>query len=130
MEKTPIKPEDIREGDLVRWERASKEWSPYQVVEYQAVSSGYPWTENPGQHYLLDRPKPPFEPYWGMVIGNPNSIAERGVYSPNRGIDTLPWLVYNESEGQTEWQTNDWAKQKLAEGWVVIEKPEGVPDRP
>ncbi|KQP83775.1 hypothetical protein [Aeromicrobium sp. Leaf291] len=50
--KEPIKPEDIREGDLIRWE---SEDEPDRANEYRAKG---PVIKVPGRHYLLDRPTP------------------------------------------------------------------------
>lgn len=120
--QTPIEPEDIREGDLIRWEISSLELSTMRAVEYIAQEHQSIYHDQ-GQHYLLDRPEPPFEPYWGMVIGFPTEFGKRAVYLPNRKGDQTPWIV---SGYESTWQTDEWAKQKLAGGWEVIEKPEGV----
>ena len=119
--KTPIKPEDIRKGDLIRFEYTP----PIGILvaeEYIAPKNEY-GSGYSASYYLLERPEPPFEPYWGMVIGHPTKFGVRAVYLPNQKGDQTPWLV---SGDESSWQTDGWAKQKLAEGWVIIEKPEGV----
>lgn len=128
MEKTPINPEDIQPNDLIRIEYPEGyQYERRSATEYRAERFGErKWTSPGCKHFLLERPEPPFEPYWGMVIGKPNSIADRGVYLPSRKWDAIPWLAYNGEEDQTEWTENSWARARLAEGWVVIEKPEDV----
>lgn len=120
--KTPIEVIDIRKGDLIRFENNPNSESTRKATEYIAPEDKWGWTSM-GKHYLLDRPVPPFEPHWGMVIGHPIDFGQRAVYMPHRVNDEDSWL---NSEGDDFWMDDDWAKQKLAEGWVVIEKPEGV----
>lgn len=33
------------------------------------------------------------EPYWGMVVGDPNEPREVAVYLPSEQDDWVPWLV-------------------------------------
>lgn len=75
--KTPIKPEDIRKGDAIRYEPDV----PGVVIaqEYRAVRDGHSYLPQAlgGQHYLLDRPAPKVElpetPTlgWGTWSGGP-----------------------------------------------------------
>lgn len=129
-EKQKIDPKDIRKGDLIRWERDSPGEYDQRAVEYLSACDGTHWSYNPGQHYLLDRPEPPFEPYWGMVIGEPHEHNNYGgvkaVYVPTG--DGQNWFSHLELGGMKGLYSFDdgWAKRKLASGWVVIEKPEGV----
>lgn len=56
--KTPIKPKDIREGDLLRLESISREG---RAVEYRATTAGDTdgWNCAAFKWFLLDRPTPP-----------------------------------------------------------------------
>lgn len=119
--KQPIKPEDIQRGDLIRYEYANEYDEAYEIR-----AGGQNLDPGPGTKlFLLDRPVPPFEPYWGMVIVNPQN-EERAVYVPDGKYDHSPWLATVDGLFNDDAETDSWAKQKLAEGWVVIEKPEGV----
>lgn len=129
-ERTPIKPEDIRKGDLIRIEVGPPR--NYRAIEFQATQDRdrHWFEEDGGVFYLLNRPGPPFEPYWGMVItGNPLS-GHRAIYSPSYEYDSTPW-VSTSYEGvrdeDWDWCSNEWAEQKLAEGWTILEKPEWAP---
>jgi hypothetical protein len=55
---TPILPEDIRKGDLIRRERVSEWAGEYSAIEFTARRAG---TEpmSGWEFFLLDRPKPP-----------------------------------------------------------------------
>lgn len=114
--KQKIDPKDIRKGDLIRAEYGGKG----EATEYRSTGDGLPWN-TASTHYLLERPEPPFEPHWGMVIGDPHIPSLRGAYLPQNHGDHLPWLTIDDG-----WAKDGWAKKKLAEGWVVIEKPGGV----
>jgi hypothetical protein len=67
--KEPIKPEDIRKGDLIRWESTSsddaREWRVTELDSVQMTPRGH-W-------FLLDRPTPavnlPTEPTLGWASG-------------------------------------------------------------
>lgn len=118
MKKT-IDIEDIRQGDLIRWEGSDIPDGFARAVEYRASKNGATWA-NVGTYYLLERPESLFEPHWGMVIGAPGEPSFRAAYLPGFAMDNYPWLA----EGG--WESDAWAKGRLAEGWVVIEKPEGV----
>lgn len=119
--KQEIDPKDIRKGDLIRFEYDPTDTPYARAVEYvSSFGGGSPYTN--GQYYLLDRFEPPFEPYWGMVIGDPDDISRMAVYIPAGGEKLVGWLC---SEG-LKWIGDEAAKQKLAEGWVEIKKPEGV----
>ena len=128
--KQKIDPKDVRKGDLIRWEKESPTEYGTNAVEYRSEYAGTPWSYNPGQHYLLERPEPPFEPYWGVVIGEPHELHNDGgvkaVYVPTG--DGQNWFSHPEPGGKEGiyYFDDDWAKRKLASGWVVIEKPEGV----
>lgn len=61
--KQPIKPEDIRKGDLIRVERDGDNASEYRAY-MNSQTSGW------GRYYLLDRPTPPVElPEQGLHLG-------------------------------------------------------------
>ena len=133
-ERTPIKPEYIRKGDKIRVEGGDPEHDNFTALEYTASydkhSLPFHWgTYNAAGYYLLNRPAPPLEPYWGMVIVSPNWDFERAIYSPSERHDEDPWVAVSEDHVDHEWgwRSNEWAKQKLAEGWKVLEKPEWAP---
>lgn len=120
--KQQINVEDIKKGDLIQEERPKEFGAIFSAVEFTAGSDGeHFFEEDDTTHYLLDRPEPPFEPYWGMVIGDPHLCNRRAVYLPDAETDNWPWLTY-----ESGWVTDEWVKKKLAGVWVVIEKPEGV----
>lgn len=130
--KQKIDPKDILKGDLIRVEYDEESYPRVRkdrATEHRAIKDGdtfrghrYPTGV---VYYLLERPEPPFEPYWGMVIGDPHISIDRAVYLPWGSTDRTPWMRADyDSRGR--WVSNEWVKQKLAEGWVVIEKPEGV----
>ena len=122
-----IDAKDIRKGDKIRYDYNNTRGS--LAHEYIAASDGERCGMT-GQHYLLERPEPPFEPYWGMVIGEPhehhNDGGVKAVYVPTG--DGQNWFSHPELGGKEGiyYFDDDWAKRKLASGWVVIEKPEGV----
>lgn len=122
--KQPIKPEDIKPGDVLRWERETGPGSAY-AVEYVASDDLLAWSPDEGAYYLLDRPVPPLEPYWGMMIANPHT-AEKAIYLRDSDEDSYPWVTTEDGSDTDDWETTDWALARLAEGWVIIEKPEGV----
>jgi hypothetical protein len=79
---TPIQPEDIRKGDLIRLEHTKPEHT--HAVEYRAAFPGernYSGAEV--RYFLLDRPKPP------VVLP-----TEPGVYTDKQGD---VWLVFDGS---------------------------------
>lgn len=124
--KTPIEIKDIRKGDLIRVEY---DYGTYRcaAIEYIAFCDNEYADPRAGFYYLLDRPVPPFEPHWGMVIGSLDEWTGRAVYLPDYKGDTVAWLTDEDSALRVgSWQTDDWAKKKLAEGWGVIEGPESV----
>lgn len=131
--KQKIDPKDIRKGDLIRVEGG--EGDDFTALEYRAAYAAHDlpstWkTYRVSGYYLLERPEPPFEPYCGMVIGEPHDFPDDGgvkaVYVPTG--DGLNWFSHPEPGGKKGiyYFDDDWAKQKLAEGWVVIEKPESL----
>jgi hypothetical protein len=85
MSKTPIKPEDIRKGDLIRFEYAN---IPGKASEYIAMGDEIP-TYNAGHHFLLDRPKPtvdlPTKPTLGFISSGtvPTSTVGMWWVDPN-----------------------------------------------
>lgn len=125
--KQPIDPSEILEGDLIRIEGipGTRKGS---ATEYRAHKDGDTFTGDRylmgTEYYLLDRPEPPFEPYWGSVIGHPSDATLRAVYVPANEEDYFPWCTLDEGTGF--WNTDSWAERKLAAGWVVIDPPEGV----
>ena len=127
-EKQKIDPKDIRKGDLIRCEYEYP-LSGTRAKEYEAQKDGHA-SGYIATYYLLERPEPPFEPYWGVVIGEPhehhNDGGVKAVYVPTG--DGQNWFSHPESGGKDciYYFDDDWAKRKLASGWVVIEKPEGV----
>lgn len=125
--KQKIDPEDILEGDLIRIEEIPGIRKD-RAAEYRALEDGDTFGVGPSLagavHYLLERPEPPFEPYWGMVIRE-EGTANMAYYLPEEeGRPGTEWIL--ETSNYVEYEDNDWAKKKLAEGWVIIEKPEGV----
>lgn len=134
--KQKINPKDIRKGDLIRVEylmQVSHQPGTPRDVAYEYVAGGDLDPHDStvfADFYLLERPEPPFEPYWGMVIGEPhehhNDGGVKAVYVPTG--DGQNWFSHPEPEGKKGiyYFDDDWAKRKLAEGWVVIEKPGGV----
>lgn len=123
--KQKIDLKDIRKGDLIRWEGENDSANEFRarMTGLYAIYNSLPG----GVYYLLERPEPPFEPYWGMVIGEPhehhNDGGVKAVYVPTG--DGQNWFSHPEPEGKKGiyYFDDDWAKRKLAEGWVVIEKP-------
>lgn len=90
--KTPIKPEDIRKGDLIRWERGGD--SPPQAfvaAEYHAQFDGEARRNYDGQHYLLNRPSPklPDTPTLGWAEWTPDWGRYLAVWE-KRGKDLVP----------------------------------------
>ena len=127
--KQKIDPKDIRKGDLIRFESGDTRYRT-QAVEYKAVCDMDTQRHESGTHYLLKRPEPPFEPYWGMTIKHPTEKNSYAMYFPDeweyREVTGEPWVYTVNGEYINSFESNEWAKRKLAEGWVVIEKPEGV----
>lgn len=118
--KQPIDPKDVRKGDLIRQENVMY---GYEALEYRADSDGYARFRG-ADTYLLDRPEPPFEPYWGMVIQNPNNRKERAIYLPDSPSDQTPWLVNRGDNYTSSYVDTDWARARIAEGWVIVSKQE------
>lgn len=117
--KTPIEARDIRQGDLIRNEAPSKLFTQ-RAFEYIAQHEGDTGNlTGKGILYLLERPQPPFEPYWGMVIADPNSNG-KAAYMPDWERDWNGWAVTYDGSYVEDYGPDEWAKQKLAEGWVVI----------
>lgn len=114
--KLPIAIDDIRKGDLIRWEDGENayEWRvQYDRSRYNATK---------GQHYILDRPEEtPFEPKVGMVITS-NSKAP---YHVGVKIDGA-WLGFDPGDQLQHWFSDDWAEEKMKQGWVEISLKEGV----
>lgn len=80
--KKPIKPEDIKRGDLIRYE--SHDGDDY-AVEFRAYKDGHSQRDRDesGQHYLLDRPTPPVELptealSWGTLVAD--RVQYEGVF--------------------------------------------------
>lgn len=116
MTKTLISVEDIRKGDLIRFEYAEVGTSrSVTAVEYTSSEDAFPYTGRAGHHYLLERPAPPFEPKDGTGITDPGGNE---YYSAVRiGGEWLGKV----KENDRHWHgSDDWAKQKLAEGWIEI----------
>lgn len=114
--KQKIDPKDIRKGDLIRAEYGRVG----EAVEYRASGNGTRW-DAVSTHYLLERPEPPFKPLDGMHI---QRNEDESYYSAVR-IDG-EWLAMDPDDRDRHWFGDIWAKQKLAEGWVIIDKQEGV----
>ena len=126
--KQNIVPDAIRNGDLIRVD-VRNGLSGLTAVEYTARHYGDVYVQGDVadfSFYLLDRPKPPVEPYWGMVVGDPSDCVCRAVYCPGHAKDKYGWLTYSGLHEDNNWNSTEWIEEKLAEGWVVIEKPEGV----
>lgn len=116
-----INENEIREGDLIREERREDGSCSFLAIEYRASHRG-DVISNASTHYLLERPKPAFEPHWGMTIADPADSGNMAVCTgvSDDAIDGkfIDWLTPN------GWEAKSWAEQKLAEGWVVVENPE------
>ena len=136
-EKTPIEPKDIRIGDKIRVEGVDVQ-DDFTALEYTAKYDAHSlpglWRSYEVKGYfLLDRPKPPFKPYWGMVIGEReahegNGAGLKAIYLPAE--DGQNWFAQPEPERPGIYYFEDsWAEQKIAEGWIVIEKPDWAPGR-
>lgn len=125
--KQKIDPSEIRKGDKIRVEDLNE-----NAWEFRAQEDGVMGLRTgAGYTYLLERPEPPFEPHWGMVIGEYLGHEDSGggvkaVYVPAN--DGYNWFSHPEPGGRKGiyYFEDSWAKQKLTEGWVVIEKPEDV----
>lgn len=126
--KQKIDPKDILKGDKIRVE-GGEVADDFTAMEYVAQHDehslpSYWSTYNVTGYYLLERPEPPFEPYWGMVIRE-EGTANMAYYLPEEeGRPGAEWIL--ETRNYMNYQDNAWAKKMLSEGWVVIEKPEGV----
>ncbi len=48
----------------------------------------------------------------------------RAVYIPAHSNDIVPWLTGGPQIADRAFRTNTWAKDRLAEGWEIIENPE------
>lgn len=66
MQKIEVK--DIRKGDLIRCEYPQP--LGMTVAEEYIAQKDEHKSAYAARYYLLNRPEPPFEPYWGMVIGD------------------------------------------------------------
>lgn len=115
MTKTPISPEDILTGDLIRCESIHRERYDFTAMEYKADYDKHELPARYGalRYYLLERL---FEPYWGMVLGDERLVSDKAVYLPGSEKDSIPWLT---PQG---WYGESWVKMKLAEGWVEIKE--------
>lgn len=82
--RTPIDPADIKAGDLIRWERDFP-GAGYNALEVVASRDGQNISPY-GQHYLLDRPKPP--------VGLPTE-------------PTLGWAEYRGHRYLEVWERNE-----------------------
>lgn len=119
--KKRIEPSEIKPGDVIRWEATDPDECEMYALEYRAGNGNNKGSARAGTHYLLERPEPPFEPKDGMHIQRDKGDS---YYSAVR-IDG-EWLALDPDQRHRHWFGDDWAKEKLAEGWVIIEKPEGV----
>lgn len=89
--------------------------------EFEDVIFQSSWVEK------IERLVPPFEPTWGMVIGDPRDNYHRVAYAPARPHDMAPWLGGLPGEENTHWHSHkDILDLMEKHGWVVLEKPEGV----
>lgn len=124
MTKTPITPEDIRKGDLIRCESIHRERYDFTAMEYKADYDKHELPARYGalRYYLLERPEPLFEPYWGMRIQDPLGIAS-ALYVPgpsDEGRHT--WAATLDGWHLVDFEDDEWAKKKLAEGWIEIKE--------
>lgn len=122
--KTPIAVEDIRKGDLIRVEYPEGEtYARRTATEHRAEHTGETlYCPDGSQVFLLERPEPPFEPHWGMRIQHPHALAN-AIYVPydyDNGHNT--WALTTDGEFLNEFMDDEWAKQKLAEGWIEIKE--------
>lgn len=110
--KQEIKPEDIRKGDLIRWEREE------QAHEWRAHHDGDLYDRHSGRHFLLNRPAPPFTPKDGMII----SGSEDGYFSAVR--INGEWLGYDPDDLERHWFPDFWAEKKMENGWWIYSPDE------
>lgn len=90
--KTPIDPKNIRAGDLIRWESATRHGT---ANEYRATGGEGDFMEQ-GRLYLLDRPKPvvdiPSTPTLGWIdaTAGGTSLAVVGIGNIGYDLDKGP----------------------------------------
>jgi len=60
MTRTPITPDEIRKGDLIRAEKTDERPGSVRAAEYLADKDGQDWWSG-ANHFLLDHPTPPVE---------------------------------------------------------------------
>lgn len=102
--RQPIDPADIRVGDLVRWESATRSPGFPTAHEWVAIADGDDWAGE-GQHYLLERRplvKIPQKPGLGWLRGYDKSLLaiwKRG----NEGLEGESTPIYRVHEDITDW---------------------------
>lgn len=74
-----------------------------------------------GPALIIDIIEPPHEFKYGDVIGKPSATWNRAVFLPTGDDGGLQWLSRN------GWQTQEWADEQLANGWVI--DPDGKQGR-
>lgn len=113
--KTPIAVEDIRKGDLIRWEGENESASEFRtrMTGGDAIYGALPG----GSNFLLERPEPPFEPKDGALIVKPGSD---NYYTAVRIAGG--WMGKDDKSTGHWHGVDDWAKKKLAEGWIEIKE--------
>lgn len=119
MTKTPISPQDIRKGDLIRCESILRERYDFTAMEYKADYDKHELPARYGalRYYLLERPEPPFEPKDGARIVKPGSD---NYYTAVRIAGE--WMGKDDKSTGHWHGVDDWAKKKLAEGWIEIKE--------
>lgn len=103
--KEPIKPEDIREGDLIRREPTPTGGSSLRAVEYVAVRDGYTHglrdSSDTDIFFLLDRPTPavdlPTSPSLGTLVWREESAVRDAMETALWGLTRRGDRVESES---------------------------------
>lgn len=114
--KQKIKSKDIRPGDIIREERDSADNPTFLALEYVAQAH-WKYASN-YTYYLLERPEPPFKPKDGTIIVKNDDCYYVAVRIMGEWMGKDPHKVGH-------WHGKDeWAKQRLAEGWKILETSE------
>jgi hypothetical protein len=91
--KTPTKPEDIKKGDLIRYEHAEDSVGAFTAVEFLAEFDGRGYLPKSlgGQHFLLDRPTPPVELPTEECLGwvESDGVAFLGLWDGGEYVDEV-----------------------------------------
>lgn len=123
--------QEVKVGDTVRATFHSGDVFKGKVQQVGSQPRGVEfWFENVIFQSIwlekIERLVPPFEPTWGMVIGDPEDSYYRLAYIPSHSHDLAPWHG-NNPEASLHWYSHASVRELMDKhGWVVIEKPEGV----